>query len=595
MGDQDRSRRLQRSIVVSSAVGILVVGVIVGLASMVPLYQHLKRAQEDHLMWILATRRVAIEDVLAKATETGTRITTLPEVTEKLGSYNKAAMGGQEIAEFTKAAFSHAATFLPTIRGINIFDEQGHLVVQVGPDSAKLPSQAGANIGTAFFGPTEPGQTQYFAVAIPMYAQAGKRIGINVVTFQISELQKAVQNHGGLGRTGEAILYTVEHDRAIPLLDSRRNPGAGTLSPPLEAAVELAIRRAAQKQTGILIPGKDHLGSDVIAYTPIGTGQLSLAVKMDKGELYAPVFPHVMTTGGIILGLILLGTLGTILLVHPLTGKMVIHADELEQQVKEKTDAIEGLYEHLIQSEKSKLLAEHAAEVAHELRQPLAIVGGFARRMAKHFDSGGPFGAEQKESCQIILSEIQRLERILDGLIDFTRSSALHLENVNPNKIVEKVFRVYEHKLRGKSLRAETRLGEDVGSFFLDPLRFEQVVRNLLSNAIEASFPDQIITIQTSISVPSPELLGPKGHASSKYFEMRIKNISPVIPPEQLQRIFSPFFTTKESGTGLGLTVTKRIVEDHRGSISVKSDSESTVFTIWLPAESELSERRAET
>ncbi|MGO8879883.1 MAG: ATP-binding protein, partial [Desulfomonilaceae bacterium] len=70
---------------------------------------------------------------------------------------------------------------------------------------------------------------------------------------------------------------------------------------------------------------------------------------------------------------------------------------------------------------------------------------------------------------------------------------------------------------------------------------------------------------------------------SAIFFEMKIRNNGPVIPPETLQNVFNPFFTTKEHGTGLGLTVSKKIVEDHGGSISVKSDEDGTAFTIWLP------------
>jgi len=595
MGDENRSRHLQRSIVVSSAIGILVVGVIVGLASVVPLYRHLKRVQEDHLMWILATKRVAIEDVVSKALETGTKISTLPEITEKLDNHTKAVVGRQDLEEVTQVALSHAVRFLPTVSGINIFDQRGHRVVQVGADSPELPSSAETSTVTTFFGPTGPEQTAYFAVAISVYDKAERRIGTNVVTFHISDLEKAIKDHGGLGRTGEAILYAVEQDRVVPIIQSKRNPGSGSQTSSTKSAFERALRGAALKQAGVLIPCKDHAGQEVITYTPIRAGQWGIAVKMDQGELYAPVFPHIMTTGGIVSVLVLLGTLGTLLLVHPLTGKLVVHADELERQVREKMKVIEDLYEHIVQSEKSKILAEHTAEVAHELRQPLAIVGGFARRMAKHFDSGGTFEEEQKESCRVILSEIQRLETILDGLIDFTKRDTLYLEKVNPNTIIKKVLRVYEHKLRGKCLKAEASLGEDVESFPLDSHRFEQVVRNLVSNAIEASFPDEIISIQTAISLPRQEILGSEALASSRYFEMRIRNSSPMIPPEQLKEIFSPFYTTKESGTGLGLTVSKKIVEDHKGSIAVKSDTEGTVFVVWLPVERTIAEKGAET
>ena len=214
------------------------------------------------------------------------------------------------------------------------------------------------------------------------------------------------------------------------------------------------------------------------------------------------MYPHIISTSAVIGILILAGTFGMILLVRPLTGKMVIHADELEQQVQEKVKIIDDLYEHIVQSEKSKAIAQHTAEVAHELRQPLAIVGGFARRMAKHFDSGGTFEVEQKESCRIMISEIQRLEKILGDLIDFTKRPSVRMEKIQPNDVIQNVINVYAGKFTERDLKLETNLSDELGRVFLDPHRFEQVVRNLLSNAVEASPVGESISIQTRIFFP---------------------------------------------------------------------------------------------
>ena len=129
----------------------------------------------------------------------------------------------------------------------------------------------------------------------------------------------------------------------------------------------------------------------------------------------------------------------------------------------------------------------------------------------------------------------------------------------------------------------ETSLGNDVGTLPLDPTRFEQVVRNLLSNAIEASPIDEKIRIQTGVSIPGQKALGLGALESENYFEMKMSNRGPGISPEDLQKIFSPFHTTKDYGYGMGLTVCKKVVEDHKGSISVKSDATETVFTVWFP------------
>lgn len=255
-----------------------------------------------------------------------------------------------------------------------------------------------------------------------------------------------------------------------------------------------------------------------------------------------------------------------------------------KEALVEKIRIIDELYEHIVQSGKCKAIEEHTAEVAHELRQPLAIVGGFARRMARQFESSDPLDLErQRQYTNIIVMEIQRLEKILDRLIDFTKRESIRVQRVNPNDLIEYIIGVTEGRVREKSLRFQASLGPEIGEIPLDPGRFQQLVLNLVSNAIEASPLGGIIELDTGVSIPSDKALKTGDLASLGYFEMKIRNQGPVIPPEALQKVFNPFFTTKQHGTGLGLTVTKKIVEDHVGSISVKSDGDGTVFTIWIP------------
>lgn len=264
---------------------------------------------------------------------------------------------------------------------------------------------------------------------------------------------------------------------------------------------------------------------------------------------------------------------------------------KLEEELKaskealvEKIKIIDELYEHIVQSGKCKAIEEHTVEVAHELRQPLAIVGGFARRMARQFESSEPPDSErQKQYTRIIVQEIQRLEKILDRLIDFTKRENVRLQRINPNDLIEYILDITHVRMKEKGIALRVNLGPEIGEIPLDPGRFQQLVLNLVSNAIEASPVGGVIELETGVSIPSDKALKTGMLESAGFFEMKIRNNGQAIPPEALQKVFNPFFTTKAQGTGLGLTVTKKIVEDHTGSISVKSDVNETVFTIWLP------------
>ncbi len=254
------------------------------------------------------------------------------------------------------------------------------------------------------------------------------------------------------------------------------------------------------------------------------------------------------------------------------------------QALVEKIKIIDELYEHIVQSGKCKAIEEHTAEVAHELRQPLAIIGGFARRMAKQLKAGKLIDStRQSEYLGIIMSEIQRLERILDALIDFTRREQVNLQRIDPHNLIEYILGIIQTRAGEKRVHINTTFGSEIADIPVDPGRFQQLVLNLVANAIDASPYGGVVELETGASIPSEKALRTGQLDAETYFELKCRNRGPVIPEEDLQQIFNPFYTTKEHGTGLGLTVSKKIVEDHLGSISVKSDEEGTTFTVWLP------------
>jgi PAS domain S-box-containing protein len=273
--------------------------------------------------------------------------------------------------------------------------------------------------------------------------------------------------------------------------------------------------------------------------------------------------------------------------------------DELEMRVKERTAelaaanlaleekiaTIDELYEHLVETGKAKVIAQHTAEVAHELRQPLAVIGGLARRSATRLGRSTEDDLDQhQENLTLIVKEVGRLEKILGGLIDFNRIGGVTLKPSDPNEIIELVAKMNEPLLAERGIRIELQLGREVGEIPLDPDRFQQVVRNLLTNAIEASPANNVISIDTGLSEPTLKARETIGLDSDAYFEMKIRNQGDPIDPHLVDQIFNPFVTTKKRGTGLGLTLSQKIVKDHRGSISIKSEAGATVSTVWLPS-----------
>lgn len=189
----------------------------------------------------------------------------------------------------------------------------------------------------------------------------------------------------------------------------------------------------------------------------------------------------------------------------------------------------------------------------------------------------------QRDCFHTIIREVQRLERILNGLIDFTKPKTLQLEKVDPNDLIEEILHINEERINEKVLSLELQMSDEIGEILVDPDRFQQAVRNLVANAIEATDRGGVIGIFTGVSSPSDRAQETGQLESGSYFELRVRNTGTEIPHDMLHKIFDPFYTTKEHGIGLGLTVVRKIVEGHKGSISVKSDGGGNVFTIWIP------------
>ena len=249
----------------------------------------------------------------------------------------------------------------------------------------------------------------------------------------------------------------------------------------------------------------------------------------------------------------------------------------IQETLLEKIRIIDELYEHMFQSCRSKIIAEHTARVAHELRQPLAIIGGFARRIVKQSSlTEESESVSQREYLPTMIREIERLEKILDGLIDFTCHESVQFKLVRPNDLIQNVLDINEPRIKEKDILLETDFGEEIGQMPLDAVRFQEAVRNLLSEAVTASPRGGVIRVETDIFVPSEMAHKTGGLESESYFEMRIHDSGKQIAPEELEKIFDPFVRTTDYGTGIGLVLAKRIIEDHGGSISVKSNEQST-------------------
>lgn len=241
---------------------------------------------------------------------------------------------------------------------------------------------------------------------------------------------------------------------------------------------------------------------------------------------------------------------------------------ELEQRVQERTRELEQARDQLVQAEKLAAIGQLAAGVAHEINNPIGVMLGFAQVLLKRTPEDSPM----YKPLATIEREGLRCKKIVQNLLDFARHSKPNLERVNINQVIDDALELIEHRTGNTQVRLIKTYSPNLPDVLADANQMQQVFLNILLNAYQA--------------MPDGGELNVITHQEGEHVCAVFRDTGPGIPSENLKRIFDPFFTTKEvgKGTGLGLSVSYGIVEQHGGTIEVKSDGKTgATFTVKLP------------
>lgn len=221
------------------------------------------------------------------------------------------------------------------------------------------------------------------------------------------------------------------------------------------------------------------------------------------------------------------------------------------------------LRERLESAQRMAALGEVAAKVAHEIRNPLVSVGGFARRLEKKLDGN------LREYAVIIAKEVARLEDILKDILGFVKEARLAKKKIRINALIEDILSLIQQETRDKGIILEKQL-EDTPPVVIDPDRVKEALLNIFNNAIQAMAAHGRLTVSA--------------YTLNNFVVTEISDTGTGIEQKDLPFIFIPFYTTKTSGTGLGLAITNRIIEEHKGKIEVQSETgKGTTFKVFLP------------
>lgn len=227
------------------------------------------------------------------------------------------------------------------------------------------------------------------------------------------------------------------------------------------------------------------------------------------------------------------------------------------------------LEEELLRSERLSALGRMAAHISHEIKNPLMLIGGFARQVLK--DTSGNL-EKNKEKLQIIVDEIRRLESFLVEVGSYGKISEPQKRPGDLNVLIQEICQRLEPSAQERGITIQQELDPKLPQIQFDPVHLRQVILNIAKNGIEAMPGGGTLIIVS-------------GRQADRVF-VQIADTGEGIAPELLEKIFQPFFSTKPKGSGLGLAISQKIMEAHQGSITLESEPhQGTRVTLFLKIE----------
>ncbi len=271
-------------------------------------------------------------------------------------------------------------------------------------------------------------------------------------------------------------------------------------------------------------------------------------------------------------------------IVQSLINKVISYIEKLKDSYKK----LKSTQEMLVQAEKYKAIGQLASGVAHEIKNPIGIL----MQDINYLEDNKPAGKDLDTILSMMKKNIKRADSIISALGDFSRASKIDAVPIDINEIIENSLLLIKPRAELGSITISKDLKQDLPKILADNIRVEQAIVNILLNAVQAMPGYGNLSIKTSLQKIDDLGISEESKKSGKYISpgeevivVEVEDTGLGIAKENLKLIFNPFFTTKNisGGTGLGLSVTKNIIDMHKGIIDIDSaEGKGTKVTIVL-------------
>lgn len=464
---------------------------------------------------------------------------------------------------YLKSVFNIMQSRSRSFIDVGVIDQEGNHLAYIGPYYDKLKAvnyahedwfthamSTGLYVSDVFLGFRK---IPHFIIAVTRVE--GTKSWILRATIN-SDIIDNVVRAAQLGKRGDAFVINRQNVLQTPPRFSGQILGAPS-APDFATATGTSVER-------IAFNGGDYL---------FGTSQLTnpkwvLVVKEDAHEEMAPLFEARYIASLVIGAGVALLVLGTWFTTRSLTNELI------------RIESAKAVGDEMVmQSGKMAALGKMAAGVAHEINNPLQIIGdqaGWIKDLLEEEDVAASPHFNEFEACATrILRQVERCRSITHRLLRFGRRMEPTQEMVDLNAVVAETITFLENEARFREIEIRTRYDESLPRITTDQAQVQQVFLNIIDNAIDAVGKSGYVDIRTGYRANPREVF------------IEISDTGPGISKDVVNRIFDPFFTTKKAneGTGLGLSISYSIIERLGGTIQVASqEGKGTTFTIYLPA-----------